>query len=138
MAGVGEVVGRSFWNARQPGGDEPHVFHVLPEEFGAWDYGATLFAGDTLEERREVLARVSSIYVVIEGGPGTRQEARIARKNGAVLIPVARTGGCARRLHARLRCPVPGLEREWTELRAPGPTPADLARAVSAIVARLA
>ena len=78
MTGIGEGVGRSFFDSRRKAGREPEVFHVLPRGCAAWDYGVTVFAGSDMAERREVLARLSRIYLAIEGGPGTVHEGQVA------------------------------------------------------------
>src|SRR5947209_665008 len=41
VEGVGEAVGRSFFQARREAKQEPHVFHILPHGEEAWDYGQT-------------------------------------------------------------------------------------------------
>lgn len=38
----------------------------------------TLFAGSDMAERREILARLSPLYLAVEGGPGTVHEGRVA------------------------------------------------------------
>lgn len=99
VEGVGEAVGRSFDASRSQQGESKRVFHVLPSGSNAWDYGVTLFAGANMMERREVLARLARTYIAIEGGPGTLHEAELARRNGATVLPVARTGGVAANLY---------------------------------------
>jgi len=74
MTGIGEGVGRSFFNSRRMASREPDVFHVLPRGCAAWNYGVTLFAGSDMAERREILERLSRLYLAIEGGPGTVHE----------------------------------------------------------------
>src|SRR5579872_4370461 len=53
VEGVGEAVGRSFYQARCALGRKPRVYHVLPHGEEAWDYGQTRFAGSDMRERRE-------------------------------------------------------------------------------------
>ncbi|OAD22574.1 hypothetical protein THIOM_001614 [Candidatus Thiomargarita nelsonii] len=100
VEGVGETVGRSFHESRVIIGEDPKVFHLLPHGYGSWDYGETMFAGSNMYERREVLGRVSKLYLSIEGGPGTKHEATVAMSNGAVVIPVGRSGGYSGELYS--------------------------------------
>jgi hypothetical protein len=65
VEGVGETTGRSFFQARCASAQEPRVYHVLPTGEAVWDYGETLFAGTDMRERREVLGRLSNLYVAI-------------------------------------------------------------------------
>src|SRR5881227_2044854 len=101
VEGIGEGVGRSFFQARRDSGQEPRVYHVLPEGEEAWDYGETLFAGSDMTERREVLGRLSRLFLMVEGGPRAGHEADVASAKGAVVIPVGRSGGYAAALYAR-------------------------------------
>ncbi|MDY6786201.1 MAG: hypothetical protein SW833_27250 [Cyanobacteriota bacterium] len=99
VAGVPEAVSRSLWQRRQTvstGGSS--VYHVQPQGFEAWDYGENLTAGATLVARRQILATLSPLYLLLEGGLGAEQEARLALRQGALLIPVGFTGGVARAL----------------------------------------
>src|SRR4051794_297086 len=68
VEGIGEAVGRSFYQARRDSGQVPRVYHVLPEGEEAWDYGETVFAGSDMTERREVLGRLSGVFLMMEGG----------------------------------------------------------------------
>jgi len=130
VEGVGEATGRGFFQARQEAGQEPRVFHVLPEGEVAWDYGETLFAGADMAERREVLARLSSLYLAIEGGPGTVHEATVASARGAIIIPVGRSGGHAAVLFSRMQR-LPAIdELTWAVLGAETSTPTQTADAV--------
>ena len=69
VEGIGEAVGASFFQTRRDAGQEPLVFHVLPEGEPSWDYGETLIAGADMTERREILGRLSGVFVMVEGGP---------------------------------------------------------------------
>ncbi len=84
VEGIGEAVGRSFFQARRDADQEPRVYHVLPENEEAWDYGETLFAGSDMTERREVLGRLSAVFLIVEGGPRAGHEADVA-------LPMARS-----------------------------------------------
>ncbi|MEO1374641.1 MAG: macro domain-containing protein [Cyanobacteria bacterium J06635_10] len=97
VSGIPEAVSRSFRAER--------VFHIQPRGCLPWDYGNNLYGGIGYQERREVLARMASVYLLIEGGPGSEHEARRADKMGAVVIPVGKTGGFAQTLYAEMECP---------------------------------
>lgn len=57
------------------------------------------------------------VYIVIEGGPGTEHEAQVAKANGAILIPVGRSGGFAAELHRDLPQPPSGVSQSrWDNL----------------------
>jgi hypothetical protein len=130
VEGIGEAVGRGFFQARRDAGQEPRVYHVLPEGEGAWDYGETLFAGSDMTERREILGRLSRRFVLVEGGPRAGHEADVASAHGAALIPVGRSGGHAATLYGRIGCP-PGIDADtWAVLGSSEATPEETARAV--------
>lgn len=105
VSGIGEASGRSFYQRRQQLQVPQQVFHILPQGMAAWDYGQTLYAGKDMQERRAVLARLAPIYIVVEGGPATADEVQIALNNGALVIPVARSGACARDAYAQIAKP---------------------------------
>ena len=129
VEGIGEATGRSFFQARRESGQEPRVYHVLPEGEVAWDYGETHFAGSDMAERREVLARLSDVYLAIEGGPGTVHEAEVAAARNATIIPVGRSGGHSAVLYARMQRPAVVDEPTWAILGAEKSTPEETALA---------
>lgn len=130
VEGVGEATGRSFFQARCQSGQETRVYHVLPEGEPAWDYGETLFAGADMTERREILGRLSPLYLAVEGGPGTKHEATVASARNAVVIPVGRSGGHAAELYSRLIPPSTIDSQTWTALGSDHATPEETAMAV--------
>ena len=134
VSGVGECNGRGYVKGCSALGRTPTVIHVLPRGCGAWDYGTTLFAGDDMRERREILGRLSKVFVVVEGGPGTEHEATVAAAHGAVLVAVGRSGGHARVLHRGSLRPSFVDERAWETLADPEATPLTVATAVAEIV----
>jgi hypothetical protein len=130
VEGIGEAVGRSFFQARRNAGKEPGVYHVLPKGEPAWDYGETLFAGADMTERREVLGRLSALFVMVEGGPRAGHEAEVASAHGAVVIPVGRSGGFAATLYGRVSRP-PAVDADtWAVLGARKSTPEETGTAV--------
>jgi hypothetical protein len=130
VEGIGEAVGRSFFQARCQAGKEPGVYHVLPKGAPAWDYGETLFAGSDMTERREVLGRLSGVFVLIEGGPRAGHEADVASAHGAVVIPARRSGGYAAALYGRTSCP-PAIDADtWEVFGASASAPEEAARGV--------
>jgi hypothetical protein len=130
VEGIGEAVGRSFFQGRLDSGQVPCVYHVLPEGEVAWDYGETLFAGADMTERREILGRLSGLFVLVEGGPRAQHEVDVALAHGAAIIPVGRSGGYAAPLYGRIRCPSTIEAGTWAVLGASESTPEDAARAV--------
>jgi hypothetical protein len=69
MEGVGETVARTFFDCLPHAVAYTRVFHLLPVDFDPIDFGRTIFVGEDVAIRREVLGRVSNLYLVIEGGP---------------------------------------------------------------------
>jgi hypothetical protein len=134
VEGIGEAVGRSFFQARRDSGQEPCVYHVLPEGEPAWDYGETFFAGADMTERREILGRLSRLFVMVEGGPRAGHEAEVASAHAAVVIPVGRSGGYAAELYGRTSRPEAIDADTWAVLGASESTPAETARAVLRVV----
>jgi hypothetical protein len=130
VEGIGEAVGRSFFQARRDCGQEPRVYHLLPEGEEAWDYGETLFAGCDMTERREVLGRLAAVFVIVEGGPRAGHEAEIASAHGAAIIPVGRSGGYAAALYDRMSLPSAADAGTWAVLGSRASTPEETAKAV--------
>ena len=58
-------------------------------------YGKRIMAGASYAERRAVLGYVADVVVVIEGGPGTKDEVRHALANGRTVLAIRATGGVA-------------------------------------------
>jgi hypothetical protein len=85
-------------------------------------------------ERREILGRLAELYVVVEGGPGTEHEARVAAANGSILLPVGRSGGHAGALFARMGRPALAEEHTWRTLGDFEAIPAKIAASVLEIV----
>lgn len=137
VEGVGETVGRSFFQARIAAWAEPRVYHVLPHGEEAWDYGETLFAGRDMAERREVLARLARVYLATEGGPGTVHEARVARTRRAAVLPVGRSGGHAAELYGEMTRPAVVDAAVWELLGNPAASPETVAAAAFAAVRSL-
>lgn len=127
VEGIGEAIGRSFFQACHDAGREPHVFHVLPEGEPAWDYGETLFAGADMTERREILGRLSRLFLLVEGGPRAGHEVAVATRHGAVVIPVGRSGGHAATLYAQMSRPAAIDAGTWSTLGLSGSSPEETA-----------
>ncbi|MFC1743165.1 hypothetical protein ACFL35_04160 [Candidatus Riflebacteria bacterium] len=113
VSGVGETIGRAFFSKKVLDTEETSIFHILPEGCGKVDYGTTFFAGANMYERREILGRMTNIYLVIEGGPGTAHEARVAIAQNATLIPVAASGDAALENYKMLKCPAGISMTDW-------------------------
>ncbi len=136
VEGIGEAIGRSFARARRAAGQEPRVYHVLPEGEPPWDYGETFFAGSDMTQRREVLGRLARLYLLVEGGPRAGHEVEVATARGAVVLPVGRSGGYAAGLYARMQCP-PAIDAgTWAVLGSLASSPEETARAAVRAVER--
>ncbi len=129
MPGTAPAISRSFRYQKEKTGDTAKIYHILPHGFNHKDYGKTLNAGQDMLERREVLANLSDVYIVVEGGPGTQNEAEIAMKRQANLIPLAITGGYAKNLYEKLI-----KEKQISELNDSTKTPFDYSNFVIELV----
>ena len=116
VSGVPEAVARSFWYTWEQHRQTAPIFHIQPRGFETWDFGTNLIGGSTLMERRAVLASMASVYLLIEGGPGAEQEARIAQERGAIVIPLGQSGGFAKKLYREMSCPLDLPEDLWQVL----------------------
>jgi hypothetical protein len=134
VPGVGEGVARAFFAERRGLNQDPNVIHVLPRGYSSWEYGVTLFAGDTMEDRRQILARLSGFYLAIEGGPGTAHEGTIAQGRGAVVVPIGRSGAFSGRLYSRLARPPFASEECWAQIGAAETSPSHAGLAAYRIV----
>jgi hypothetical protein len=130
VEGIGEAVGRSFFQMCRATGQQAHVYHVLPEGEPAWDYGQTLFAGSDMTERREILGRLSGLYLMLEGGPRAGHEAEVASAMGAVVIPVGRSGGYAATFYSLMSRPFAIDSGTWALLGREETSPEETAMAV--------
>jgi uncharacterized protein YjbI with pentapeptide repeats/CheY-like chemotaxis protein/predicted Rossmann-fold nucleotide-binding protein len=114
MPGVAEAVARNFhqfYRGTAIGGSAP-IYQLLPTGFEPGAFGKLLVAGQTLEQRRWLLAQLAPVYVVLEGGPGTAQEVKWAIQAGAIVLPVACTGGVAAQLYAAVNRKLAERERD--------------------------
>ncbi|MGB5968654.1 MAG: response regulator [Spirulinaceae cyanobacterium] len=141
VSGIPEAVSRSFYQHRQGGGDDnPPVFHVQPQGFLPWDYGHNLTAGQTLKQRRFVLAHAAPIYLLLEGGPGTEQEARWALGSGGMVLPVGCTGGFAKTLYeefAGIEWQAEEAKEAWQEIGRKQAKPEVVATGIALLIAKL-
>lgn len=136
VEGIGEAVGRSFFQTRCDSKKDALVYHLLPSGEEAWDYGETILAGADMSERREILGRMSRLFVLIEGGPRAGHEVDVALAQGATVIPVGRSGGFAETLYSRMACPSPIDADTWATLGSPSSGPTITAQAVCCAVER--
>ncbi|MEA5582427.1 GUN4 domain-containing protein [Nodularia harveyana UHCC-0300] len=112
VSGIPEALSRSFWRHQKPD-NSARVIHIQPQGFDPWEYGENLTAGDTLAERRWILAHLAPVYLLLEGGSGAEQEAQWALKAGAIVIPVGCTGGGAQKLYADLTANSEWVRNQW-------------------------
>eukprot|EP00929_Paragymnodinium_shiwhaense_P076828 TRINITY_DN39550_c0_g2_i1.p1 TRINITY_DN39550_c0_g2~~TRINITY_DN39550_c0_g2_i1.p1 ORF type:complete len:937 (-),score=114.05 TRINITY_DN39550_c0_g2_i1:615-3425(-) len=91
MRGVQEIFAKSLG-----AGFAKTLLNLLPiGECSNYGVGEDIEAGNDLPERMHIYGQVGQIYISVEGGPGVAKEAAAAYKRGAVLIPLARTGGAS-------------------------------------------
>jgi hypothetical protein len=91
-----------------------------------------------MSQRREALGRLAEACVIVEGGPATDHEARVAAAAGSLLVPVGRSGGCAGALWSSLVCPSLAKEPTWHTLNDPNASPTRVAASVFEIVSAYA
>lgn len=140
VSGIPEAVSRSLWcHRKQASTGGSSIYHIQPQGFDPWDYGENLIAGKTMEERRYILAQLAPVYLLLEGGLGAEQEAQMALKCGALLIPVGCSGGAARSLFDQFNAiameslPEP-QQQAWRSLNTYADNPEDIATAVITLV----
>ncbi|XP_074640330.1 uncharacterized protein LOC141898375 isoform X2 [Tubulanus polymorphus] len=155
--GIGDVVGQSFFDARQKEKKTPATWHVLPvrdekdcterarqnrdKTFQIVPYGSTAFSGDSVRERETIVSRVFEICILIEGGPGAAHEAEQFIWSDHNVIPIRVTGGAA---GGKFNVPekifeVPGgvSAEDWTVLSDKKATPEKIGQVVARIVQSL-
>ena len=155
--GVGETVGRSFFDERTRL-QKPHgVCHVIAERddqdkshqtrqradrtFEPVPYGDTLFYGDSVRQREMLTPRVIDLCILVEGGPGAAFEAQQFTWNGNRVIPIKVTGGAAGgsfNVPPAILIRPPGIaESDWSLLGDKTAMPTEIASAVVRIVQTL-
>ncbi len=87
-----------------------------------------------MSERREILARLSPLYLAIEGSLGTVHEGRVALDRDSVVVPVGRSGGYAGDLCPLVDCPAFAPNKTWSLLDSSGASAGVVAQAVYKIV----
>jgi hypothetical protein len=95
-----------------------------------------MFAGTDMLERREVLGRIGKIYLAIEGGPGTKHEASVAVSNGAIVVPVGRSGGFSGELYSKMTRPGWLTMDDWESLGSNNSSPDQMGFSVKRIVSK--
>ena len=155
--GVGEMVGRSFFEERERLKRHHGICHVVAERdeqdkssqtrqnpdrtFPPVPYGETLFFGNSVHQRAMLTASVVKTCILIEGGPGTAFEAQQFMWNGHHVIPIRITGGTAGGAFnvpsVILECPPSVESSDWSTLRDECSSPSDVASAVVRIIRTL-
>ena len=155
--GVGETVGRSFFEERERL-NQPHgVCHVIatrdeldkstqtrqnPDKtFQEVPYGDTLFFGNSVRQREMLTPRVIDLCILVEGGPGAAFEAQQFVWNGNQVIPIRVTGGAAGGMFnvpAVIMIRPPNVaESDWSVLGDESASPSEIAAAVVRIAKTL-
>ena len=155
--GVGEMVGRSFFEERERLKRHHGICHVVAERdeqdkssqtrqnpdrtFPPVPYGETLIFGNSVHQRAMLTARVVKTCILIEGGPGAAFEAQQFVWNGHHVIPIRITGGTAGGAFnvpsVILECPPSVESSDWSTLRDECSSPSDVASAVVRIIRTL-
>lgn len=72
------------------------LFNLMHEGQGrGYGVGKDIEAGADLVERFQLFAKIGHVYLCIEGGPGIAKQASIAQANGAIVVPLACSGGAS-------------------------------------------
>lgn len=135
LRGGPRVVSESYQRALDPATRSGDVAHVLPLGYEAPPFGSVHYVGTTLEHWRAVFARLSRVYVVVEGGPGTAEECTLARARGARLIPVAALRGAGGDFYSP-RPPSWASATAWAVLARPNASSESLAAATAMLAAQ--
>ena len=138
VAGIPAALAKSYFRHCRAESISPTIFHILPNGSRPLNYGETLFAGENMHERREVLARVADCYIVIEGGPGTEHEVQVAIANKKTIIPIGRSGACAAKAYEEIQRPDWADSDLWAELGLELSEPRKVASAAVKLVGQLA
>jgi SLOG-like protein len=128
--GAADTVGRAFDQACRNAGRESQVFHILPKGSADRGYGKTIHAGSNLEERREILGRVSSLYIVVEGSSGTVHETDVASSCDSTMLPIGGLGGHASVLYSWIERPAMVDKPTWLTIGSETATPEEMATAI--------
>jgi uncharacterized protein (TIGR00725 family) len=119
VSGVGEAVSAGFFEGCAVAGKKPTLCHILPEGVKSLSRGITLNAGTSMKTRREVLGRLSKVYLAVEGSAGTAHEIRIASGQRAAVVAVGAYGGAAAKARSSLRCPNRVNPLDWDRIANP-------------------
>ena len=152
--GVGETVGRSFYDERKSLGWEEGVIHVqaVRDEqdrtlqtrqnkdgtFKPVPYGKTVFIGSSVRQREMLTAKVLDVCILVEGGPGAAFEAHQFSWNDHTVVPIRITGGAA---SGKFNIPSTIFlkpenvnETDWEILQDEKASPVDIAKSIARIV----
>lgn len=152
--GVGETMGRSFFEERERLGKPHNTCHIVAVSdkqdkskqtrqnpdgtFKPVPYGDTLFTGNSVRQREMLTPRVVDLCILIEGGPGAAFEAQQFVWNGHHVIPIRVTGGAAGgsfNIPSSILARPPSVpESDWSILGDVKASPADIAAAVVRIM----
>ena len=156
--GVGEAVGRSFYEEREHMGIPHKVCHVVAVKddqdkssqtrqnpdltFCKVPYGDTYFFGNSVRQREMLIPKVVDLCVLIEGGPGAAFEAQQFVWNGNQIVPVRVTCGAASGLFnvpsSIFVRPPSVLDSDWSVLGDDGASSSEIGLAVARIISTLA
>jgi len=120
--------------------DGPSLWNLVPVgESSGFGAGEDVPVGRHFEETSDIFARLGEVYVVVEGGPSVSEQAMTSIASGALVLPVARSGGASSGMFnfptAALKRPVHATFEQWRLLWDVSAPVESTAAAVSAIVA---
>lgn len=89
LPGTQEAFAKSCGNGKR-------LWNIVPSGCcSAFGNGTDLQIGADLAESRALYRELGDVYIVVEGGEGVAQDSQVAYQNGAVVIPLGRTGGAS-------------------------------------------
>lgn len=89
MRGVQELFAKAF-------GSSSPLVHLLPAGHASgFSVGKDVVAGNSHKERTDIFGRVGQVYISVGGGPEEAKKAKAAFERGAILIPLACSGGAS-------------------------------------------
>ena len=120
--------------------DGSRLWNLVPVgESSGFGVGTDVPVGKHLEDTADIFARLGEVYIVVEGGPSVNQQARTSVASGALVLPVARSGGASAGMFdfptSALKRPVHATFEQWRLLWDVSAPVENTAAAVSAIVA---
>jgi len=100
---VFHVLPRTCWWENDPNGDA-RMRKGLPYSFTGFRSGETIYAGEDEEEWQHYLCRAADVFILLGGSVDCEPLVASIMANGGLVLPVACTGGAARRYYNSSVC----------------------------------